>query len=784
MPHLKKEKQAETYTSGCGLSKEGEIVKNVIVATFDGNRSGNAVYARTEPLWQYDYGQVLRFDGIDLPMSYEVHFSNSENGTSKTQIGDADGVAIPDEYLTSGKNVYACVFLHEGAEDGETEYCVVIPVNKRSRPSDEPPTPEQQSAITQALAALESAVGHVDEIAEGIEDTVKEITDTALEEAKESGEFDGPAGATFTPEVSEYGVVSWTNDRGLPNPEPIDMGQNFALRYEIEDKLDKSEKGTAGGVAELDANGKIPSDQLPSFVDDVVEYPSVSAFPSVGESGKIYISTSNTTAYRWSGTTYVPIGGSLVLGETSSTAYRGDRGKEAFDHAQARGRRYVFGMYKFETNSEGHVLYVEPVTKQDILALGIVDASGKADKADTVLDTSLSRGRKADTQAGYGSFAFGNDVEASGMYSHAEGYGTVASGYTGAHAEGHNTQATDDGTHAEGYGSIASSDYAHAEGNGTKAGGYASHAEGGYTEAWGLYGHAEGYQAKATGVGSHAEGSGTQASGGNSHSEGSNSNAEGNVSHAEGNGTNAYAPNSHAEGAGTRAYGNTSHAEGGGATTIGYGSHAEGGGTTAYGSSAHAEGGGARAVGSQAHAEGGGTTAIGTDAHAEGSGTMAIGPASHAEGTYTIANGAYSHVFGRSNVEDVGDEVPPDWAPNTAYSVGDRIKVARTYSGDGHSSDVTVTEYYKCSYAHTSGETFSTSSWNADPLKYAEIVGNGTGNQRSNARVLDWNGNERLMGDLYVQCNSDSAGGVKVATENQLPVYATDAETMMIFANE
>jgi len=289
-------------------------VLNVIEAVFSADQYGSEKYARTEPTWQYSYGQILKFNGIDLPESYEVHFSNTDHTSSKTQIGDANGVTIPDEFFLTGKPIYAWVFLHETENDGETKYSVTIPVNKRSRPTDTPITPVQQDVITQAIAALNGGISHVEQIVEDIDETVKEITDTALEEAKESGEFDGPAGATFTPEVSEYGVVSWTNDRGLPNPEPVDMGQNFALRYEIEDKLDKSEKGTAGGVAELDANGKIPSDQLPSFVDDVVEYPSVSAFPSVGESGKIYISTSNTTAYRWSGTTYVPIGGSLVLG--------------------------------------------------------------------------------------------------------------------------------------------------------------------------------------------------------------------------------------------------------------------------------------------------------------------------------------------------------------------------------------------------------------------------------------------------------------------------------------
>ena len=93
-------------------------------------------------------------------------------------------------------------------------------------------------------------------------------------------------------------------------------------------------KGAANGVAELDSTGKVPSSQLPSFVDDVLEYDKQSSFPTTGEAGKIYIAQDTNKTYRWSGSAYVEISASLALGETSSTAYRGDRGKTAYDHSQ------------------------------------------------------------------------------------------------------------------------------------------------------------------------------------------------------------------------------------------------------------------------------------------------------------------------------------------------------------------------------------------------------------------------------------------------------------------
>lgn len=89
-------------------------------------------------------------------------------------------------------------------------------------------------------------------------------------------------------------------------------------------------------MAELDDTGHVPVSQLPSYVDDVQEYASRSAFPATGESGKIYVATDTNLTYRWSGSGYVEISPSLALGETSATAYRGDRGKAAYDHSQIK----------------------------------------------------------------------------------------------------------------------------------------------------------------------------------------------------------------------------------------------------------------------------------------------------------------------------------------------------------------------------------------------------------------------------------------------------------------
>ena len=94
-----------------------------------------------------------------------------------------------------------------------------------------------------------------------------------------------------------------------------------------------TDKGAANCIATLDQAGKVPAAQLPSYVDDVLEYTNKAGFPETGESGIIYIDKETNKTYRWSGTLYVEISPSLALGNTASTAFRGDHGQTAYEHA-------------------------------------------------------------------------------------------------------------------------------------------------------------------------------------------------------------------------------------------------------------------------------------------------------------------------------------------------------------------------------------------------------------------------------------------------------------------
>lgn len=791
-------------------------------------------------LWQYDYGQKMRFIGIDLPASYTVHFANSSRGASVPSIGDETGVRIPDQVLLSGKPVFFYLFLHNSEDDGQTAYANIINVHPRANmPTIDPPTPEQQSILDELMAALNAGIDHVDNIAEN----VPQIVDDEIAAAKARGDFKGDPGAVFTPEMHD-GVMTWSNDGGLPNPEPtnfnVELGlDNFATKQELSGKVDNGKIGQPNGVAALDETGHVPSELLPSYVDDIIEYPSLSQFPNPGESGKIYISTSNNHQYRWTGSQYIDM--------TSS------------------------------------------------------DLSTKADKRDTVLETTLSRGRADYGETGTGSIAFGTSARASGDYSvatgatvdatgdcsHAEGSYTVASG-SKAHAEGTMTYATNEATHAEGDHATASGYIAHAEGYYTLASGDESHAEGNNTQAQGIHAHAEGNYTKARGNDTHAENSFTEANGNCSHSEGyftiangsyshvggmrnipdsydntnwpewvqgehcvpgdkrkhtevvdgqtvvngficitENTDSEWNSTHWEdqygrmnyaviiGNGGNncsnaytldwdgneeiagkfighgmkfgAYAfptgTNSIAVSNGATASGENSIAISGGATASGYDAIAVGGGATASGHAAVAIGAGVTASGNCSHAYGSGTTASGSDSVACGGGSQANGSYSFASGEYSVANGTATHTFGMFNIPDVAPDYDGwnEWIAGTPYSVGANVyrDITTTYHDDDREWSTTRTHYYTCKEANTD-QVFDESKW--DETYYGrsdkvEIVGGGLDTEhQANIRALDWHGNEFLSGDIYVRCNPDGTGGTKL----EPIVYTTLADAQEI----
>lgn len=125
------------------------------------------------------------------------------------------------------------------------------------------------------------------------------------------------------------------NSAGSSSLEVID-GELYAVydggSINLSHLIPDSEKGAPEGVAELDENGLVLASQLPSYVDAVEEHDSLSDFPVTGESGKIYVAIDTSLTYRWAGSGYVEISPSIALGETSSTAYRGDRGAVAYAH--------------------------------------------------------------------------------------------------------------------------------------------------------------------------------------------------------------------------------------------------------------------------------------------------------------------------------------------------------------------------------------------------------------------------------------------------------------------
>lgn len=117
-----------------------------------------------------------------------------------------------------------------------------------------------------------------------------------------------------------------------------------------------STKGQPGGLAELDSTGKVPAAQLPSYVDDVLEYSTKAQFPQTGETGKIYVAKDNNLTYRWTGTQYLEISQSLALGETPSTAYPGDKGKANRDALNSMPTKIT--SYLTPTTSTGELVKI------------------------------------------------------------------------------------------------------------------------------------------------------------------------------------------------------------------------------------------------------------------------------------------------------------------------------------------------------------------------------------------------------------------------------------------
>ena len=178
------------------------------------------------------------------------------------------------------------------------------------------------TATTRATAAAEKAENAAD-VAIGVVNEAQQATANANQAAQSANEAATNANQAATS----------ANDAATEAHTQAEYAKTQGDYAKAEGDRVLAEKGQPGGLAELDESGRVPSSQLPSYVDDVVEYPSRSDFPTTGESGKIYVATDTNLAYRWGGTEYVEISPSLALGTTAETAGRGDWTQAAYNHS-------------------------------------------------------------------------------------------------------------------------------------------------------------------------------------------------------------------------------------------------------------------------------------------------------------------------------------------------------------------------------------------------------------------------------------------------------------------
>ena len=140
------------------------------------------------------------------------------------------------------------------------------------------------------------------------------------------------------------GNVNNTSDAN----KPISTATQTALNA----KESTANKGVANGYAGLDASGKVPAAQLPSYVDDVLEFANLAGFPATGETGKIYVALDTNKTYRWSGSAYVYITSGAVdsvAGKTGAVVLaKADVGLGSVDNT-ADAAKAVFSATKLTT---------------------------------------------------------------------------------------------------------------------------------------------------------------------------------------------------------------------------------------------------------------------------------------------------------------------------------------------------------------------------------------------------------------------------------------------------
>lgn len=239
-----------------------------------------------------------------------VDEANAEIGAAVADIGDLDELTTTEDGTLVGaiNEVKAEV----GTKVNMAILTAVLAAKQNKLTFDSTPTYESSNPVTSNGIATELAS----------KEDKSSVGDKATLETTEKGTIVGAINEV----VGEVATIS----------EALD-GKQATLTFDEAPTASSTNPVTSGGVltaltgkADL-VDGKVPAAQLPSYVDDVLEYAGTAQFPVAGETGKIYVDAATNKTYRWSGSSYVEISESLALGETSATAYAGDKGKANAD---------------------------------------------------------------------------------------------------------------------------------------------------------------------------------------------------------------------------------------------------------------------------------------------------------------------------------------------------------------------------------------------------------------------------------------------------------------------
>lgn len=163
------------------IKREAQTLYNIVTVTFKDSNTATANGVR-----QWDYGQILRIQGLQLPTAVEVHFALIDSKDSVTRIGTTkDGVTdvvIPDSMIEAGKNIFAYVYLRD-SESGQTEYEIKIVVTTRAKP-EAFDTPEDNELFAQAIEAVNEAADRAEKSGQ----TATEAAGQAAEDAQQTAE--------------------------------------------------------------------------------------------------------------------------------------------------------------------------------------------------------------------------------------------------------------------------------------------------------------------------------------------------------------------------------------------------------------------------------------------------------------------------------------------------------------------------------------------------------------------------------------------------------------------